>query len=311
MAAEIFLNSTILVISIVVICKGANWLVDSSSKIAKRLGVSELIIGLTIVAFGTSAPEFCVTVSAALRGAGDISVGNIIGSNIFNLGIILGGVAIIRNLKTNTALVHRDGFFLLVGSILAVVMLWDLELSRVEGLILFSMLFIYLVFLYDSRESIKDVEVQTGDFEKKDLFFLVLGLGFLLIGSHFLIFSSVHLARIFGISEWIIGATIIAAGTSAPEIATSIIAAIRGHDSISIGNLIGSDIFNIFGALGLAASLRSMTFDISARPSLIVYPIMVLFVLLFLRTGWILSRREGLVLFIFGIVRWTYSLLVH
>lgn len=311
MTAAILLNSAILLISLIVICKGANWLVDSASRIAKRLGVSELIIGLTIVAFGTSAPEFCVSVSAAIRGAGDISIGNIIGSNIFNLGIILGGVAIIRNLKTSDSLVHRDGIFLLAGSVLTVVMLWDLRLTRMEGFILFSMLLMYLAFLYNTRQSAKDVDVQLGEFNIRTLLFLIGGLGALLIGSHFLITASVKLARIFGISEWIIGATIIAAGTSAPEIVTSLVAAVRGHDGISIGNLIGSDIFNIFGALGLAAALRGMSVDISARPSLIVYPIMVLFVLLFLRTGWKLSRREGLVLFIFGLVRWTYSLLVH
>lgn len=311
MAAEILKDSAILIGCLVLICKGANWLVDSSSKIAKRMGISELMIGLTIVAFGTSAPEFCVTISAAIRGAGDISVGNIIGSNIFNLGIILGGVAIIRNLKTTDTLVHRDGFFLLIGSILACVMLWDLELSRVEGVILFAMLFLYLVFLYDSRESVKSVEIESGDFQKKDILFLAGGLGLLILGSHFLISSAVNLARIFGISEWIIGATIIAAGTSAPEIATSIVAALRGHHGLSIGNLIGSDIFNIFGALGFAAIIRNMPLDISARPSLLVYPFMILIVLFFLRTGWNLSRKEGLVLFIFGIARWTYSLFVH
>ena len=309
--SEIVYNSMLLVACLFLICKGATWLVDSSSKIAKRLGISELIIGLTIVAFGTSAPEFCVTISAAIRGSGDISVGNIIGSNIFNLGIILGGVAIIRNLKTNDRLVHRDGLFLLIGSILAVAMLWDLNLSRIEGLVLFSMLIMYLIYLYHGRESVKEVDIQTGDFQKKDLLVLLAALAFLLTGAHFLISSSVNLARIFGISEWIIGATIIAAGTSAPEIATSVVAAIRGHNGLSIGNLIGSDIFNIFGALGFAAIIRSMPLDIAARPSLIVYPIMIIVVLIFLRTDWNLSRREGLVLFIFGIVRWTYSLLVH
>ena len=305
---EILRDSVILFICLVAICKGAIWLVDSASKIAKRLGVSELIIGLTIVAFGTSAPEFGVTISAAIRGVGDISVGNIIGSNIFNLGIILGGTAIIQNLKTNNSIVHRDGFFLLVGSILTVALLWDLNLSKTDGFILFSLLLIYLGFLYNSKQP-PEVEVQNGDFKAKDVILFILGLGMLAIGSHFLVLSASNLARALGISEWIIGVTIIAAGTSAPEIATSVVACVRGHHGISIGNLIGSDIFNILGVLGLAAILRSLSIEVSARSSLLVLVFMVALALFFLRTEWTLSRREGVILFLLGIARWAYSFL--
>lgn len=308
---SILLDSTILVVCLAIICKGATWLVDSSSRIAKRMGVSELIIGLTIVAFGTSAPEFCVTISAAIRGVSNISVGNIIGSNIFNIGIILGSAAIIRNLKTTDSMIHRDGFFLLVCSVVAVGMLWDLHLSRVEGIILFSLLIFYLGNLYSSKQINQEVEINTGSFHTRDAFLLILGLGMLLIGSHFLITSATNLARVLGISEWIIGATIIAAGTSMPEIATSIIAAIRGNNGISIGNLIGSDIFNVLGALGLAAIIRELPLETSARPSLVIYPIMVGVALFFLRTDWKLSRKEGIVLVAFGLARWTYSFLVQ
>ena len=308
---NILTDSATLIFCFYVICKGATWLVDSSSKIAKRFGVSELIIGLTIVAFGTSAPEFCVTISAAIREASNISVGNIIGSNIFNIGIILGGAAIIRNLKTSDSIVHRDGFFLLIGSVVAVGMLWDLHLSRLEGMILFSLLIFYLVNLYSCKQCNNDVEVETGSLTVKDIWFLIIGLGMLLLGSHFLISSATNLARALGMSEWIIGATIIAAGTSMPEIATSVVAALRGHNGISVGNLIGSDIFNVFGALGLAAIIRELPLEMSARPSLIIYPIMVGIALLFLRTDWNLSRKEGCVLVLFGLARWAYSLLLQ
>jgi cation:H+ antiporter len=308
---DILTDSTILVFCLVIICKGATWLVDSSSKIAKRIGVSELLIGLTIVAFGTSAPEFCVTISAAIRGVSNISVGNIIGSNIFNIGIILGSAAIIRNLKTTDSMVHRDGFFLLICSIVATGMLWDLQLSRLEGVILFLMLIFYLGNLYSGKQCNQEVEITTENFHAKDIFWLIIGLGMLLIGSHYLISSATSLARAFGISEWIIGATIIAAGTSMPEIATSIIAAIRGHNGISVGNLIGSDIFNVCGALGLAAILREMSLVTSARPSLLIYPAMVGIALLFLRTDWKLSRKEGIALVLFGLFRWTYSFLLQ
>jgi len=308
---DILINSTIIVFCLAIICKGATLLVDNSSKIAKRLGVSELIIGLTIVAFGTSAPEFCVTISAAIRGVSNISVGNIIGSNIFNMGIILGSAAIIRNLKTTDSMVHRDGFFLLIASVVAVGMLWDLELSRLEGLILFSLLIFYLGNLYSSKQCNQEVEIETRNLQAKDIVMLITGLGMLLLGSHFLISSATHLARILGVSEWIIGATIIAAGTSMPEIATSIIAAIRGHNGISVGNLIGSDIFNVLGALGLAAIIREMPLESTARPSLLIYPAMVGIALFFLRTDWKLSRKEGIALVLFGLARWTYSFLLQ
>ena len=147
----------ILLVSIIVIGKGAVWLVDAAARVAKHFGISELVIGLTVVAFGTSAPEFGVTILAAIRGMGDISVGNIVGSNIFNLGFILGGTAIIHSLKTNRTIVFRDGIFLLFGGILLSVFLWDLTLSKIEGFILFTLLVLYLLYLYFNKESIETV----------------------------------------------------------------------------------------------------------------------------------------------------------
>ena len=145
----------ILLVSIIVIGKGAVWLVDAAARVAKHFGISELVIGLTVVAFGTSAPEFGVTILAAIRGMGDISVGNIVGSNIFNLGFILGGTAIIHSLKTSRAVVFRDGIFLLFGGILLSVFLWDLTLSKIEGIILFTLLVLYLLYLYFNKETIE------------------------------------------------------------------------------------------------------------------------------------------------------------
>ena len=137
---EVFKDVLIIIICILIIAKGAAWLVDSAAKIARRFGISELVIGLTIVSMGTSAPEFGVTILAALRGMGDISVGNIVGSNIFNLGFILGGTAIVHSLKTNRTIIRRDGAFLFFGTILLTALLWDLSLTRIEGCVLFSLL---------------------------------------------------------------------------------------------------------------------------------------------------------------------------
>lgn len=308
---NIIIETIILVVCFIVMCQGAGWLVDSSARIARRLGVSNLVIGLTIVAFGTSAPELCVSISAAIRGAGDISIGNVIGSNIFNIGIILGGVAIIRNLKTDDQMIHRDGFFLMVVTLVAVAMLWDLRLSRFEGMVLFLLLLFYLGNLYSSRAISPEMELGADNFRVRDIFLLILSTAMLIGSSHFLVNSACNLARAFGCSEWLIGATIVAAGTSLPEMVTSIVAAIRGNSGISIGNLIGSDIFNVLGVLGLAGIVREMPIEASARISLLVYPFMVGIALAFLRTEWKLTRRESIILVLFGIARWVYSIIAQ
>ncbi len=305
---EILKDILIILLCIVVIAKGAVWLVDSAAKIARRLRISELVIGLTIVAMGTSAPEFGVTILAALRGISDISVGNIVGSNIFNLGFILGGAAAIRGLKTDKKVIYRDGVFLLFGTLLLTVFLWNLTLLRVEGIILFTLLLGYLGFLYWRKETLI-AETRAGKLHWLDPLFLLSGMGMVLVGSHFLVEYAVDLAEVMGISEWVIGVTIVAAGTSAPEFATALVAALRGHHGMSIGNLIGSDIFNMYGVLGLAAVMRNLSVDIGVRSNLIILAMMVLIVLVFMRTGWQVSRREGLVLVSLGLARWIYSFL--
>jgi len=302
---EIVKDILVILFCIVMITKGAIWLVDSAVEIAHRFGISELVIGLTIVAIGTSAPEFVVTILAALRGMSDISVANIVGSNIFNLGFILGGTAAIHGLGTNKKVIYRDGTFLLFGTILLSVFLWDLSLLHIEGFILFTLLFLYLGYLYWKKEALK-TKTPTGQLRWVDPLLLIFGISLVLIGSHFLVVSAVDLASAMGFSEWVIGTTIIAAGTSAPEFATSLVAALRRRPGICIGNLIGSDIFNVFGVLGLAAIVRNLPVDISARSNLILLAMMVLIVIVFMRTGWQVSRREGLVLVSLGLARWIY-----
>jgi len=304
---DIFIDIVIILACIILIGKGAIWLVDSAARIAHRMGISELVIGLTVVAFGTSAPEFGVTILAAVRGMGDISVGNIVGSNIFNLGFILGGTAVIRSLGTSMTLIRRDGAFLLFGAILLTVFLWDLSLAHYEGAILFTLLIGYLEYLYWKKEPTIESEKPVGELRRLDILLLLLGMGMVVGGSHLLVESAVDLAEAFGISEWVIGATIVAAGTSTPEFATSLVAAIRGRPGMSVGNLIGSDIFNLFGVLGLAAILRDLPVDSDAQSNMIALSVMVLAVLIFMRTGWKISRKEGFVLVIAGLARWIIS----
>jgi len=296
----------ILLVSIIVIGKGAVWLVDAAARVAKHFGISELVIGLTVVAFGTSAPEFGVTILAAIRGMGDISVGNIVGSNIFNLGFILGGTAIIHSLKTSRTVVFRDGIFLLFGGILLSVFLWDLTLSKIEGIVLFSLLIVYLLYLYVKKETI-ETEEPTHAMYRWDPILLFVGIGLVIVGSHFLVESAVSIARFMGVSDWVIGATIIAAGTSAPEFATSLTAAMKSRYGMSVGNLIGSDIFNLFGVLGVAGMMRNLSVGHDAHINLIILSFMIAVVLIFMRTGWVVSRKEGIILVMIGLLRWIYS----
>jgi cation:H+ antiporter len=297
------IDSIIIVATILGLWWGAVWVVEAASRIAKRLGISELIIGLTVVAMGTSAPEFAVTVGAALKGQGDISIGNVVGSNIFNLGFILGGVALVRAITTSRSLVYRDGTVMIGITFLLLFFLRDLTMDRWEGGILFLLLFIYIGYLIYSREPLEE-DIPEGDFQWMDIPRLLAGLALIVTSGHYLVESASSLARAVGVSEWVIGVTIVAAGTSAPELVTSLIAILRGHYGISAGNLIGSDIFNLLGVLGLAALLKPMSIDSSAYSSLYILSGMVIMVVIMMRTGWKLSRWEGGILVGINIIRW-------
>jgi cation:H+ antiporter len=297
------IDSIIVVATILGLWWGAVWVVEAASRIAKRLGVSELIIGLTVVAMGTSAPEFAVTVGAALKGQGDISIGNVVGSNIFNLGFILGGVALVRAITTSRSLVYRDGAVMIGITFLLLFFLRDLTMDRWEGAILFTLLLVYIGYLIYSREPMEE-DIPEGDFQWLDIPRLLAGLALIVTSGHFLVESASSLARAFGVSEWVIGVTIVAAGTSAPELVTSLIAVLRGRYGISAGNLIGSDIFNLLGVLGLAALLRPMSIDASAYSSMYLLSGMVIMVVIMMRTGWKISRWEGGLLVLINLVRW-------
>jgi len=193
-----------------------------------------------------------------------------------------------------------------MGSIILTFFLWDLMLSRVEGIILFTLLFVYLGYLYWKKDPIEHEET-TEKYNWYDPLLLIVSLVMIVGSSHFLVDSASILAKAMGVSDWVIGATIVAAGTSAPEMATAIVAALRGHYGISVGSLIGSDIFNTFGVLGIAAIMRDLPVDIGARANLLLLVAMVALVIIFMRTGWKISRREGIILVLIGLSRWVYS----
>jgi cation:H+ antiporter len=308
---EILLHIAVILICCVALGKGAAWLVDSAARIAKHMGISELVIGLTVVAFGTSAPEFAVTINAALRGHEGVSIGNVVGSNIFNIGFILGGCALVGPIKTRPALVWRDGLILLVvtGGLMTALAI-NKQLDRAEGLLMFLGLIAYLIYLLCKRQAVMDEEIPTGKATGKDGFFLLIGLALIVGGGHFLVESSVFLAQKIGLSEWVIGVTIVAAGTSVPEFAISLVALIKKHHGISAGNLVGSNIFNTLGVLGVAGAIQlpdqPLTVETSALWSVLMLIGLTALVLIFMRTGWKLTRKEGWILLIVSLAIWIY-----
>lgn len=301
-----------LAISIGLLWKGSELLVDSAVRIARKLQVSDLTIGLTIVAIGTSAPEFAVTINAAVRGLPDISVSNVVGSNIFNLGFILGGCAAIRTIETSPSVVWRDGLFLFVMSCILALFLRDLILTPQEGLALFTVLLLYLFCLFLKKPSIGETQKRKAEKATwKDVPLLLTGIAGVVGGGHLLVWSATAMARALGMSQWLIGVTIVAAGTSAPEFATSLMAAYKRRYAMSVGNLIGSDLYNLLGVLGLAAMLRPLQIDPVGIKSVYLLAGMVAIVVVFMRTGFRLSRTEGLVLIAISIVRWIFGFVVQ
>ncbi len=309
MESSILIDSIIVIISIVMLWKGADWLVESAAEIAHTLKVSDLIIGLTVVAFGTSAPEFAVTISAAATKQTDISIGNVIGSNIFNLGFILGGTAMIRPIVTTKKMFNRDGMFLLISTILIFFLFFGIDgwtpddsFTQYEGLLLFSLLIGYVIFLFIKKDPPEEVKPHSATYMSYIIFFI--GLVMIVVGGHWMVKHASNVARAIGVSDWVIAVTIVAAGTSAPEFATSVTAAIKGRHGIAIGNLIGSDLFNLLGVLGLAGIINPTAISSDIYGSVFLLVLMVAMTLFMIRTNWKISRTEGTILVTINLIRW-------
>ena len=252
--------------SLAILYLGAELLIRGASDLASRLGVSALAIGLTLVAFGTSAPELVVSLDAALSGANDISVGNVVGSNIANVALILGLGAVLRPCLVNTKLVRVDAPIMIAASLALVAILANEKASRIEGLLLIVAFAGYLAFTFweATRES-KTVRDELSSAASHRLanapmagVLVVIGLVLLAGGGHLLVASALSLVALLGVSEAAIGLTIVAVGTSLPELATTVLASIRGQGDIAIGNVVGSNIFNIVGILGLTAIVHPL-----------------------------------------------------
>jgi len=300
------IDAATFIVSAVLLWFGANWIVTAAALIARRFGISELVIGLTIVAVGTSAPEFLVTVDAALRGHNDISLSNVVGSNIFNLGFILGLMAMIKPLATTRTIVYRDGLLLFGTTAVILLVSFTGQLGRVFGGCLLALLAGYLLYLGKKRESPGEDELDDiqGHANWRHGLLLLAGFTAIAAGGHLMVSAATSIATALGVSSWVIGVTIVAAGTSLPELVTCLAASVRGKNEMLLGNLIGSDFFNFAGVLGLTILLKPLPVSPAAQNGLIALVVMVAIVLFLLRTGWKLTRLEGALLLGINLLRW-------
>lgn len=280
---------------------GADGLVRGSASLARRLKLTPLVIGLTVVAFGTSMPEMVVSVGAAISEAGSLATGNIIGSNIANIALILGASAILCPLVVHVRLIRVDVPLMVVISFVIGLMLFDQRLGRIEGAMLAIGLVAYTVF--SLRSARKETAAAQSVFEDAipkgtqsvsgSVAYVIGGLGLLVIGARLLVVGSVAIAETFGMSEAVIGLTIVAVGTSLPELATSILAALKKEGDIAVGNIVGSNIFNILGILGAASLVRPLENVGMSRVDLGLMIALAILLLPLARSGWRLNRWEG------------------
>ena len=283
---------------------GAEGLIRGSSNLAIKIGITPLVVGLTVVAFGTSTPELVVSLKAALLGNSSISLGNVVGSNIANIALILGVAALIRPLDVHAKVIMREIPIMIGISILLLLLLIDGELGFIDGLIFVIGLIVYLVVnvLIARKEKNPEIDSEFSEGLKSKLgipvsiVLMIAGLGLLILGANLFVQSAVAIAKIFNVSDAIIGLTIVAIGTSLPELITSIVAAYKKEADIAIGNVVGSNVFNILGILGITAliipissvGISYVDLGVMLFTAIILFPLS--------RTGFSISRFEGALL---------------
>lgn len=322
-----FMVVVFLIAGLILLVIGAEILVRGASRLASSLGISPLVIGLTIVAFGTSAPEMAVSIGASWAGQADLALGNVVGSNIFNVLFILGLSALVAPLVVSQQLVRLDVPLMIAASVAVLLMGLDNKISRIDGVFLFGTVLAYTFFLIrqSRRESSAAVNAQyeaeygAGPRESaagmqylKDAVMILGGLALLVLGARWLVDSAVQIAQYLGMSELVIGLTIVAAGTSMPELATSVIASLRGERDIAVGNVVGSNLFNLLAVLGLSSIVAPDGVQVADAALVFDIPVMVGVALICLPiffTGYLISRFSG-ALFLFYYIAYTAYLLM-
>lgn len=294
----------LLLVGFFLLVKGADFFVDGASSIARFLRIPSIIVGLTIVAFGTSAPELSVSISAAMQGSNEIAVSNVLGSNIFNLLVVTGVCAVIATVPVSKTLVNKELPFSILAAVLlipfALLGAQQMMIGRMEGLILLALFVLYLI--WQIRDALKSRKETVEDpMEKiisplKSIILIVLGCIMIVAGGNFVVNSATSIAQAFGLSETLIGLTIVAIGTSLPELVTSIVASRKGENDLSLGNVVGSNIFNILMILGISTAIHPIRLEASFLFDTLFLAAVSVIILIFAKTKGKISRREGLIM---------------
>lgn len=291
------INIVLLVMGIVVVLKGADWLTDGAVNIASRFGVSQMVIGLTIVAMGTSMPELCVSMVSALKGTPDLAVGNVVGSNTLNTLLIVGCSALVAPIMVKRSSVRRDIPFAVLASLLMLIFCLDGGIGRLDAALLFILfaVFMFVTVKYGKNEGTETKTTEMAPLGKAALL-LVVGLVCLILGSNLFVDNASFVASTLGVSDAVISLTIVAGGTSLPELATSMVSAKKGNSDIAIGNVIGSNVFNILMIIGVTGLVKPMHIKGITSLDLIVMLASMLLLWFFCRTTYKVKRWEGAVL---------------
>lgn len=300
----------LLIIGFICLIKGADYFVEGSSSIAKKFNIPSMIIGLTIVAMGTSAPEASVSITSSLIGQNDMSVANVVGSNIFNILLITGVSSMINKLPVSKATIERDTPILLGSCIMTLLFTLNVFISRFEGIIFLLLATGFLILMIKgSRNNNESNEVINELSLKKTLFYIVIGLVGIILGGRLTVLSASSIATQFGLSQNLIGLTIVAIGTSLPEFMTSVIATKKGELDIAIGNVIGSNIFNILLILGIAATLSPITISIEAVIDVLFMTASTLLIFINIKRNKYITKKDGIFYILIYISYLIYTIL--
>ena len=299
------IDSGLIFVGLILLYYGGDFLVTGSLHLSRALKISPFIIGATVIGFGTSTPELAVSVIASLQDFGDLALGNIIGSNIANIGLVLGITALIVPLTIEKQRFIDESPPLIISSLIIVVFSWNNYIGMVEGFIMVSLLVIYLWRALRTKENI-DPLIETPLDEnhlfsnytgtKFQVFLVILGIAMLIIGANWIVKGSTGIALELGISEWFIGVSIVALGTSLPELTSSLIAAKRGHGEMAIGNVFGSNIFNILMVIGTSSLIKPLSIREEIYTDLIYATTLTSLMILLIRMGYVINKRDGLIL---------------
>lgn len=303
----------LLLVGFVLLVKGADFFVEGSSSVAKMFKIPSVVVGLTIVAMGTSAPEAAVSLTASLAGNNDMALSNVLGSNIFNLLVVIGACAVIKGVDTPTDILKRDLPINIGATVLLLLLIWDLQISRIEGIILLLCIAVYLIVVV--RQALKNRTKETEEEEEKSLsplmsaIYILGGLVAIVIGGDLVVENAKAIALAFGLSETLVGLTIVAMGTSLPELVTSIVATRKGETGLALGNAVGSCLFNILFILGLSATVSPIGATSEGFMDTIILLGMTVISYIFARSGKKTYRTEGIICLVLYVAYMAYAIL--